>query len=60
MSGYKLCALIDTGASCSFPRHDVLTNIVNRIHRMHYLDHVAPLQGVGGVSLKVCRKTKSQ
>ena len=60
VSVYKLCRFIDTTARCSLSRRDVLTNIVNRTHRVHYLEHAAPLQGLGGVSLKVCRKTKSQ
>ena len=32
--------------------------IVKRTHRVHYLEDSAPLQGLGGVSLKVCGKTQ--
>ena len=54
ISGIKVTGLVDTGASCSLLRRDILDMIVKRTHRVHYLEDSAPLQGLGGVSLKVC------
>ena len=58
LSGIKVTALVDTGASCTLLRRDIFDLIVRRTHRACLLEHSGPLQGLGGVSLKVCGKTQ--
>ena len=58
LSGIKVTALVDTGASCTLPRRYIVYLIVRRTHRAGFLEHSGPLQGLGGVSLKVCGKTQ--
>ena len=53
-----MTALVDTGASCTLLRRDIFDLIVRRTHRACLLEHSGPLQGLGGVSLKVCGKTQ--
>ena len=51
-------ALIDTGASVSLLRRDVLDLIIQRTHRSFHIEKSMPLQGLCGVSLAVCGKTQ--
>ena len=54
----RLTVLIDTGASVSLLRRNVLDQIIQKTHRVHVLEKSGPLQGLGGMSLKVCGKTQ--
>ena len=56
--GVCLTSLIDTGASVSLLRRDVLNLIINRTHRTFHVQHCGPLLGLGGVSLEVVGKTQ--
>ena len=42
----------------SLLRRNVLDQIIQKTHRMHVLEKSGPLQGLGGMSLKVCGKTQ--
>ena len=51
ISGIRVTALIDTGASCSLLQHNVSCKLVNKVHRTFYLSSCKPLQGIGGIPL---------
>ena len=57
VSGIKLTVLVDTGASVSLLRRNVLDQIIPKTHRVHVLEKSGPLQGLGGMYLKGCGKT---
>ena len=42
----------------SLLRRNVLDQIIQKTHRVHVLEKPGPLQGLGGMSLKVCGKTQ--
>ena len=58
INGIVCTALIDTGASVSLLRRDMLNLIIQRTNRSFHIDKSRPLQGLGGVSLAVCGKTQ--
>ena len=58
LSGIKVTAIVDTGASCTLLRRDIFDLIVRRTHRACLIEHSGPLQHLGGVSLKVFGKTQ--
>ena len=42
----------------SLLRRNVLDQIIQKTHRVHVLEKSGPLQGLGGMSLKVCGKLR--
>ena len=50
LSGIKVTAFVDTDASCTLLRREIVDLIVRRMHRACLLEHSGPLQGLGGVN----------
>jgi len=58
ISGIKVTALVDTGATCSLLRRDVFDLVVHKTHRSNVLHKSLPLRGLGGLSLQVDGQTQ--
>jgi transposase InsO family protein len=60
MGGFRISALIDTGASSSLLREDVFMAMAKRVRRVHYIRNTQPLQGIAGVRLPLtgCTEVK--
>ena len=58
ISGIKVTALVDTGATCSLLCLDVFNLVVNKTHRSNVLHKSLPLRGLGGLSLQVDGQTQ--
>jgi hypothetical protein len=51
MGGFRVSALVDTGASSSLLREDIFLAMANRVKRAHYIKESRPLQGISGKRL---------
>ena len=58
ISGIKVTALVDTGATCSLLRRDLFDLVVHKTHRSNVLHKSLPLRGLGGLSLQVDGQTQ--
>lgn len=58
MGGYRISALVDTGASSSLLREDIFLAMARKVRRTHFVRATHQLQGISGSTLPLKGRTE--